>query len=55
MVTLKKGDQEHIFSQEHAQNILNHPIQKSIDKEDKYVLPKDSKWEFKGGELKKKK
>lgn len=54
-VTLKKGDKKHEFSQEHAQNILNHPIQASVKKEDKYVLPSDTKWEFKGGELKKKK
>lgn len=53
-VTLKRGDHKHEFSQEHAQNILNHPIQATIDKDGKYVLPSDSKWEFKKGELKKK-
>ncbi len=55
IVILKRGDEEFKFSQEHAQNILNHPIQDKAKKELKYTLPSDSKWEFKKGELKKKK
>ena len=53
-VTLKRGEDTREYSQEHAQNILNHPIQATIDKDMKYVLPSDSKWVFKGGELKRK-
>ena len=55
LVTLKRGSKEFNFSQEHAQNILNHPIQETVEKDEKYKLPSDSKWEFKKGELKKKK
>ncbi len=54
-VTLKRGDDTREYSPEHAQNILNHPIQATVDKNMKYVLPSDSKWEFKKGELKRKK
>ena len=47
-----KGEQE--FSEEHAKNILNHPINAKI--KDPWKLPSGSKWKFdsKKGELKEK-
>lgn len=54
IVTLQRGSVKFEFSHEHAQNILNHPIQESVKAEMKYKLPSDSDWEFKKGELKKK-
>lgn len=55
MIKLLKGDKESTFSVEHAQNILNHPINSTVKKEDKYSLPKDSEYEMnKDGKLVKK-
>jgi len=54
-VTLKKGDSEHEFSQEHAENILNHPINAKVKKEDKFELPKGSEWKMEDSKLVKKK
>lgn len=54
IVTLERGSKKFEYSHEHAQNILNHPIQAQVKKDAKYKLPSDSKWEFKKGELKKK-
>ena len=54
-VTLKKGDSERKFSPEHAENILNHPINAMVDKKGKYELPKDSDWKMVDKKLVKKK
>ncbi len=52
MVELIKDKEKGSFSKEHAQNILNHPINKKISPS--WKLPKDSEWKFFDGELKKK-
>lgn len=52
MVILVKGEDKGEFSKEHAQNILNHPINKKISPS--WKLPKDSEWKLIDGELKKK-
>lgn len=54
IITLDRGGKKFDFSHEHAQGILNHSIQEKVEKDMKYKLPSDSKWEFKKGELKKK-
>lgn len=55
MIKLLKGGEEKQFSIEHAQNILNHPINSKVEKGDKYSLPKDSEYEMnKDGKLVKK-
>ncbi|MGR3177517.1 MAG: hypothetical protein ACUZ8E_05635 [Candidatus Anammoxibacter sp.] len=52
MVKLIRGKEEGEFSEQHAQNILNHPANKKISPS--WKLPKDSDWKFTDGELKKK-
>ena len=54
IVTLTKDGDKQEFSHEHAENILNHPINAKVEKKDKYKLPADSEWSFKDGKLKKK-
>ena len=52
---LLRGKEEREYSIEHAQNILNHPINASIKKDLKFTIPKDSDYEMKDGKLEKKK
>ena len=52
MVELIKKDIKQKFSVEHAQNILNHPINAKV--KDPWKLPKDSDYKMIDGELKKK-
>ena len=52
MVELIKDKENRKFSKDHAQNILNHPINKKISPA--WKLLKDSEWKFNDGELKKK-
>lgn len=52
MVKLIRGEEKKDFSKEHAQNILNHPVNKKI--KPSWKLPKDSEWKLIEGELKKK-
>ena len=52
MVELTKKDVKQMFSIEHAQNILNHPINSKV--KDPWKLPKDSEYKMIEGELKKK-
>lgn len=44
IVTLERGKEKFEFSHEHAERILNHPIQDKVDKDLKFKLPSDSKW-----------
>lgn len=52
MVELVKKDIKQVFGIEHAQNILNHPINAKV--KDPWKLPKDSDYKMIDGELKKK-
>ena len=52
MVELTKKDVKQMFSIEHAQNIINHPINSKF--KDPWKLPKDSEYKMTDGELKKK-
>ena len=52
MVELTKKDIKQEFTAEHAQNLLNHPINKKV--KDPWKLPKDSEYKMIEGELKKK-
>ena len=52
MVKLIRDKESKIYSREHAQNILNHPVNKKISPS--WKLPKDSEWKLTDGELKKK-
>lgn len=52
MVELIKKDTKQEFSVEHAQNILNHPINAKV--KDPWKLSKDSEYKMTDGELKKK-
>ena len=53
-VTLERDGKKNEYSQEHAQNILNHLINSTVAKKERYKLPSDSKWTFKEGKLEKK-
>lgn len=53
MIKLKSGELERKFSKEHAENILNHAINKKV--KEPWELLKDSEWKFSGGKLEKKK
>lgn len=55
MIKLLRGTEERPYSIEHAQNILNHPINASAKKDVKFTIPKDSDYEMKDGKLEKKK
>ena len=52
MVELTKKDVKQMFSIEHAQNIINHPINSKF--KDPWKLPKDSEYKTIECELKKK-
>ncbi len=52
-VELAKGTNKQEFSVEHAQNILNHPINKKV--KEAWKLPKDSDWKMDKEKLVKKK
>lgn len=54
MIKLLRGKEEREYSIEHAQNILNHPMNASAKDELKFTLPKDSDYKFKDGKLEKK-
>ena len=54
MIKLLRGKEEREYSIEHAQNILNLPMNAKLKDEVKFTLPKDSKYEMNEGKLVKK-
>jgi len=54
MIKLLRGKEEREYSLEHAQNILNHPMNAKVEDDVKFKLPKDSLYEIKDGKLVKK-
>ena len=54
MIKLLRGKEEREYSIEHAQNLLNHPVNAKVEKDVKFSLPKDSDYEMKDGKLEKK-
>ena len=54
MIKLLRGKEERQYSIEHAQNILNHPMNATAKNDVKFSLPKDSEYKMVKGKLEKK-
>lgn len=54
MIKLLRGKEEREYSIEHAQNILNHPMNAMVKNDVRFTIPKDSEYKMKDGKLVKK-